>query len=213
MARSARLECGRASGSRACRGTRAQVLLGAGPGQGGAWGGEAEGDTCSPGGVGASDLGRGSRGRLRCWLEGGPGWSVWSREAGGLETRIQDRRCYERAAGGHGGVWGWCGLGRWGWADLESWVIRKTEGGSQRRSLWEKRSGTWTRPGARGHMERWGRAQETGWRPAEMGTHHLCCPRGVRAEDHPGPAPECVPGDSRSRRPPNSRGGHAKAWE
>ena len=36
---------------------------------------------------------------------------------------------------------------------------------------------------------------------------------GIRAEDHPGPAPECVPGDSRSRRLPNSRGGHAKAWE
>ena len=74
-------------------------------------GGEAEGDTCSPGGAGASDLGRGSRGRLRCWLEGGLGWSVWSQEAGGLETRIQDRRCCERAAGGHGGVWGWCGWG------------------------------------------------------------------------------------------------------
>ena len=146
------------------------------------------------------------------WREGRGGQSGAGRQAGWKpESRtdavVRGQLGAMEASGGGGD-----GVG-WGWADLESWVIRKTEGGSQRRSPWEKRSGTWTRPGARGHMERWGRAQETGWRPAEMGTHHLCCPRGVRAEDHPGPAPECVPGDSRSRRPPNSRGGHAKAWE
>lgn len=53
-------------------------------------GGKAEGDTCSPGAAGASDSGRGSRGRLWCWLEGGPRRSAWSQEAGGLENRIQD---------------------------------------------------------------------------------------------------------------------------
>lgn len=97
-------------------------------------------------------------------------------------------------------------MGQWGWADLEGWVIRKTEGGSQRRSPWEKRSGTWTRPGARGHVEQWGRAQEMGWRPAEMGTHHLCCPRRGGSEqkttqDQPLSVSQETPGAEGSRTP------------